>query len=291
MKDISSPARMWLIQYGQELDLAQDLPQGLKTLTGLHLCDVLAGTGIHPNFMDLAARIAKILENSSPNFDPERTNISQLLTSCWLLKKHQFSTGSLGEIAIELADSLAQFPPPIPAEYSIVQLLLSRLGLDTPEINSARLQIDLSVPGRLGLLLASPQLLSEICNYICIDTLGGTIQFTPTEDERLLSELLLPIALERLRRYELELGCMLIRALLYLDRSLPTQLDPALQWLAAQQTNAGNFGYFASQCQQLSFPQELMLDTTISCLWTLAEWRVANFRLFGSIAGMKSTRI
>jgi hypothetical protein len=277
-----STTRNWLTQLATELDPSTQLQQRLTVLTGLYLCDVLAGNGTHPQFLELGSKIADTLVHSPPDFDPETTNINQLLTSCWLLQQHQLPTGGLGEIAIEIAAELAQLSPPIPPEYAVVQLLLSRLQLAPSNIYAVNLPIDLSMPGRLGLLLASPALLGEICNYISINTLGGTKRLSPTDDENLLRQLLLPITLERLRRSELELGCMLLRALLYLDRDLNTQLDRSLAWLAAQQTNAGSYGYFASQVQQISSSPEFALGTTVSCLWTLAEWLDHDFRLFGN---------
>jgi hypothetical protein len=276
-----SSTRNWLTQIGIELDPSAQLLQRLKVLTGLYLCDVLAGMGTHADFIKLGTEIADILVNSPPDFDPETTNTTQLLTSCWLLQHHQLPTGELGDIAIEIAAELAQLSPPIPPEYAVVQLLLSRLQLAPSSISAMDLQIDLSMSGRLGLLLASPPLLGEICNYISLNTLGGTIKLPSTADEDLLRQLLIPITLERLRRYELELGCMLLRSLLYLDRSLTVQLDRSLEWLAAQQTNPGSYGYFASHTPQLSSSPDFAVDNTVSCLWTLAEWRVPNFRLFG----------
>jgi hypothetical protein len=279
MIDVSN-TRIWLAQLGKELDQPHDFTHRLMVLTGLYLCDVLAGAGTHPDFVNLVTQIADTLVHSPPNFDPETSNINQLLVSCRLLQQHQFPTGALGELALEIAESLSQLPQPMPPDYAVVQLLLSRLQLVPSDITKVDLQLDLSTSGRLTLLLASPTLLAEVCNFISIASLGGTTKVPTPEQEHLLSQLLLPITLERLRQYDLELGCMLLRALLYLDCNLESQLDRALVWLATQQTNTGSYGYFASQVKQISSPQELFLNTTVSCLWTLAEWRRTDFRLF-----------
>jgi hypothetical protein len=68
---------------------------------------------------------------------------------------------------------------------------------------------------------------------------------------------------------------MLLRSLNYLGLHHTAPVQSALEFLEFQQTSKGAFGYFA-----LPTTTSIYLNTTRSCLWTIAELRLPSFRLF-----------
>lgn len=94
--------------------------------------------------------------------------------------------------------------------------------------------------------------------------------------------------LNSLYRYNLELGSLLLRDMIYLRMRKEQSFREGLGFIVTQQQFDGRFGFFGPEISKLhsirsQFNEdlELYLPITLSCLWTIAESK-GSFLLFDS---------
>jgi hypothetical protein len=141
------------------------------------------------------------------------------------------------------------------------------------------------------LSLASP--LSEVEDLLLrINswTSFGTSQIKLDQSDTWIAELLAGFAMSCLRKYDLIMGCRILRAMSYLGvRS--ESIDQGLRFLRLHQRSEGSFGFFGTEVRRLSrmepdgfsADRDLYLPVTIECLWALREGVDRNWRLYKTI--------
>jgi len=97
-------------------------------------------------------------------------------------------------------------------------------------------------------------------------------------------------AMLRLKRYEFELGCRAARAAHYADGSITLARAATAAFLRAHQDFDGSFGFFDREAAELRRATradhaalEFKVPATLASLWTLAEFELANYRVFRDI--------
>jgi len=107
----------------------------------------------------------------------------------------------------------------------------------------------------------------------------------PVRLEAGTEDALLAVTLERLRWYDLELGCRLLRAVAYLGGA--AGMDQGLDFLVRQQRGDGAFGFVAIDLGPGVPPgdprvqRDYHLPVTLMSLWTIAELTLDGFHLMG----------
>jgi hypothetical protein len=116
----------------------------------------------------------------------------------------------------------------------------------------------------------------QTCHDLAVATRFGSARSELAEEIRVALELpLSAIALAYLRDYRLDLGCLVVRTLRYLDVGAKAMAQ-AVPFVLLQQQAAGCFGFVSQpgllrlRDRQADLDLEVFLPTTFECLWTLA---------------------
>jgi hypothetical protein len=127
------------------------------------------------------------------------------------------------------------------------------------------------------------ELLLRIHSY----TLFGTSSVEMKHSDHWIAELLSGLAMTFFRKYDLLMGCRILRSLGYLvgDRKAT---DTCLDFLSLHQRVEGSFGFFGPEkygllnttAEKSSLEVNLTLPITIECLWTLGEGNDPRWRLY-----------
>jgi hypothetical protein len=138
----------------------------------------------------------------------------------------------------------------------------------------------------LALLLASEDALEQLCFRISAASLFGRRAICGVHETLGDLAFALPsITLQQLRKYNLSLGAALLRSLNYLHLDQTIAVQSGIRFLEAQQRHDGAFGFFALKANESEGVSDkitihrLYLQTTINCMWAIAEICTPNFRL------------
>lgn len=283
---IATRARGWLLTAVDALQATESLPDLISVLTGLYLCDVLAGGVSSPESLQVGGLLTQYLEAGDDQIDPEVCGTSRLLLAHCILSSFDLPAGTLTRFALDTAAVMATPDKSPVAENASILLLLCRLGL-LPFAPQAGTLTEADLGGSaLELLLAPEGDLRRICHRIASASLCGTATILGSPEALWsLAQALPSVALQRLRIYDLELGALLLRSLAYLNADQSHCVKSGLRFLEGQQRGEGAFGHFAFELACAEPPLEAVasrrfyLSATVTCLWTIAELRVPGFRL------------
>jgi hypothetical protein len=103
-----------------------------------------------------------------------------------------------------------------------------------------------------------------------------------------LAQLLTGVALERLRRYDLILACVVLRGAAAVALPDDPDLEEAALLLSRQQRPDGAFGFFArpGPAEDPAAALALYLPVTLHCLWTIAALTRPDFDLARGITAL-----
>lgn len=130
------------------------------------------------------------------------------------------------------------------------------------------------------------ELLLRIHSY----TLFGTSSVELKQSDYWIAELLTGLAMTFFRKYDLLMGCRILRSLGYLVGDCKAT-DTCLDFLSLHQRVEGSFGFFGPEqygllnttAEKSSLEVNLTLPITIECLWTLGEGNDPRWRLYQTI--------
>lgn len=175
----------------------------------------------------------------------------------------------LARAAAEPALSTPPADPPV--ELRRVASLLAVLGVTTALASFRR-----ELPSIESLYLLDAPQVEQTCHDLAVATSFGTAPNALPVAVRASLELpLSAIALAYLRDYRLDLGCLAVRTLRYLEVGRKA-IEQAASFLLLQQQNRGCFGLLSQPGLQrlhergAELDLEVYLPTTFECLWTLA---------------------
>ena len=215
---------------------------------------------------------------------------SKLLLLCYnILRSLGYQASAVDEFVAALVAALKELPI-IPGIYAGEAMLLRRfhagrwaMTRGTGFINQSSLQ----------LLRSTRKEVHEICGTICAVTLfGGRSPRMERERSIELSRVLSVLLLECLRKYDLETGATLLRAIYFARFPAGKVIESASMFLRTQQQADGRFGYYSREVMSLPAREDtssfdpvlhLYLPIALSCVWSLAEINVPQFNLFAEV--------
>ncbi len=167
--------------------------------------------------------------------------------------------------------------------YQAARILLYRLDL-LPKPLPVNLTLSTDI---FSLLTGSEEDGLEIVRKIDFITCYG--KYT-VESPNGLDIVIESIMMNCLQQYKLEKACNFLRVLSYLGREDSLAIRTAQQFIFTNQEFEGGFGFFDKQIKLLSskVPEQqarlqIKIPISLTCLWTLAESRLTNYRLFWDI--------
>jgi hypothetical protein len=283
---IARASRQWLKTRADGRKEKESLSDLASVLMGLYLCDVLEGTKISWESESTMQRLSGFLGHRDIDQAVETRGISPLLLVHCLLSSHGISNPELIRFSWDTSKSISSMQQSMsPGDYASNLLLLDRLQLISTLPQPMNLEIS-GVNSVLDVLTANQEKLYTICDQICAATFFGTSTILNNNGAmNNLTAALPPLMLAQFRMYDLEMGALLLRCLIYLNQAHLEILETAVIFLENQQRPDGSFGYFSyelANARSLEDPvisDSFYLSVTISCLWTIAEIRIPGFRL------------
>lgn len=291
-------ARTWLLGLYELICTDVRIPMAsiLQTLVGGWICEkALAADKRKPDVKSLAREVQRRLDNLREQeafLALQSSDIALVLLSAGILRALDSKSENI-ELFIQNVASSVQMhedkDKKESAELFPTLFLLHNLHLHqdpgTYKIDSLRIFQE------KDLFHADESVIRLLVDDITAATVYG--QSSPSAEPELLERLsvALPIwMLYYLRKYNLEAGTLLLRAMNYLHLQEEPAFQMSINFVLAQQQPDGHFGFLAPEISQfrLTNPHfdevsELYLPLTISCLWTIAEATVPDFILFSSI--------
>jgi hypothetical protein len=165
-------------------------------------------------------------------------------------------------------------------EFYAARMLLAAVGLFSEPPPSALT----FAPDLYSLLMGDEKTTRNLTSRIESLTCYGTYSTKASVELDAVLECLMMAAL---RRYNIELACTLLRSLLYLGKRKGLAIRTALQFILNSHNADGSFGFFDEEIKQLrkDGPEpyaslRIHLPVSLSCLWTLAEASLDDYRLF-----------
>lgn len=137
------------------------------------------------------------------------------------------------------------------------------------------------------LLLAGEQDLRDVANRIAVLTEYGA---RAADIPHGLLTIIETLALHSLRKYNLALAGVLLRALSYAGAASGHGVQVARDFLLDHQRDDGSFGYLGPETAALAQrrprlrPESVTLNATLVCLWTLAETSPSPFSLYRDLS-------
>lgn len=210
------------------------------------------------------------------------------LVSLSIMRSLDVECRAIESFAYELADTLEHHVDSNPAEtldLFLPRTLLYNLGMypepDPPSIDS------FTIPNGLNLFQTSDNIIKSLAVRIGAATIYGRRKLNKEMEEL---SIVVPVwMLHAFKRYNIEVGTLLLRTMKYLNIQNNRSFETGLYFVLAQQHPDGHFGYFAQEASKIqsSHPDfdelhDLYLPITLSSLWTIAEAN-SNFRLFQKI--------
>ena len=293
-----SRARRWLDQLfltRPEIEIKR--PEVLcKILLGYWICDSLNGT-VRETFPKLAHQIGETLTlaelNDMPDWSKTAPALKLIVAALISSQKahvpylHHSPDGFLHQAA----DALNGSPVTDPATDMLLcekRVLLHAMGLH-PAVGRVELAEVRNFARALS-LTASGSEIEGLLLRIYSHTLFGTEAAELKSSDWWLVELLAGLAITSLRKYDLLIGCRILRSLCYLGvngESMASSVD----FLSLHQRLDGAFGFFGVEQYELfstmkekpSLDIDLNLPITVESLWTLAEVHNSDWRLYQTV--------
>jgi len=281
---IYARAGSWLANLYERISLDQPVRTSslLQILVGNWICksDVYV----------LAKQTQHHLDKQYKNDDSDfiTCDFGILLVSLSIMHSLNVECLALESFAHKLADTLQHHDDSNPAET--LDLFLPRTLLYNLGMHSAPepLSIDtFKIPGGLNLFQMPDNTIKSLSLGIGAVTIYGQRKLNKELEE--LSIAVSIWMLHAFRRYDIELGTLLLRTMKYLNIQNNRSLEIGLDFVLAQQHPDGHFGYFAQEVSIIrsSRPDfdellDLYLPITLSCLWTITEAN-SRFSLFKKI--------
>jgi hypothetical protein len=191
---------------------------------------------------------------------------------------------ALKDYADRAAAALDELPASVAAEeFYAARMLLAAVGLLSEPLPSALT----FAPDLSSLLMGDEKTTRNLTSRIESLTCYGTHSVKASVELDAVLECLMMAAL---RRYNIELASTLLRSLLYLGKREGLAVRTAIQFILNSHTADGSFGFFDEEIKQLrkDGPEpyaslRIQLPVSLSCLWTLAEANLDNYRLFRDV--------
>jgi hypothetical protein len=270
----------WLCSVAELLNGQDFSESSLQCLLGTWICERTNGSPT-PASMELARTIsnqAEVLSDSAI-----LSCDSKLLLLCLgVIREYGLRAPKLEEHARKVSEALKEHGSTY-RDYVGLTLALHRIGLSGSP-NSAADQTIVHRP-MIELLAADMNdirdLYSAICNLTCFGTRRYPDFLRPREIKYAVSVLMT----DALRNYDLSTGANLLRAAAYLEMTRDPVVENAISFLNLQQLSDGRFGQYdllARRVREAGFDPclQMYLPLTVSCVWSLSECGISNFRLF-----------
>ena len=290
-------ARQWLdqlIRTAAESEIRR--PEVLsRILLGCWICDSLTET-TQDAFPAAAHRVGEVLtkEGLTDELDWSKTTPALKLIVASLLSSREvfvpflhWQEGFLHRAVMALNGS-----PPGDAKTDMLlcekRVLLHVMGLH-PRPGRIHWSEVSKIAGALP--LTDPQSgIEELLLRIHSYTLFGTCRVELKQSDYWIEELLTGLAMTFFRKYDLVMGCRILRSLGYLVGNCKA-MDTCLDFLRLHQRIEGSFGFFgpekyrlvSSTAEKFSLELDLILPITIECLWTLGEGNDHRWRLYQTL--------
>jgi hypothetical protein len=279
LSNIASPSLDWLGSVATQLT-ENDSPQLLQAYVAAVTCGDL-----QPELQnDVIKKIERIRAKLNSRLEQglTRCNGTTVLLCCVL--EHNLwgeMLPALKDYADRAATALDELPASVVAEeFYAARMLLAAVGLfsEPPPSEST------FAPDLFSLMMGDEKTTRNLTSRIESLTCYGTYSVKASVELDAVLECLMMAAL---RRYNMELAGTLLRSLLYLGKREGLAIRTALQFILNSHNADGSFGFFDEEIKQLrkDGPEpyaslRIHLPVSLSCLWTLAEANLENYRLF-----------
>jgi hypothetical protein len=269
MSEVAARTLQWLTSVLAELADA-DTTTVLQAYLSLALCRGLA-PHLSAEMVPLlqALRITLSLKHSD---DLWQCDSDTVLLCC--LVQQNLEGQLLPVFAAYAEESTAVFAPAQTSALTIERyeacLLLHRLGY----LPAPTLPVSIWPDNLFALLTGEEEQLHAVATQIAVQTDYGACSI---EVPIGLPTVLQASALQLLKTYEFRLGCLLLRALVYIGERETLAMRTARAFIIENQEIDGSFGFLAPEITALSAKSidynslNLQLPVTLACLWTLAE--------------------
>lgn len=294
---LGSRARIWLLELYELIGSDTRIPISsiLQILVGCWICEKALGadTG-KPDAQFLACELQRRLDlREQEGFSALLSSDAALvLLSAGILRAFDSRSATIELFIQKVASGLQMHvdqDQPEAAELFATRFLLHNLHmhpyLDTYRINSAQIS-----PGT-NLFQADESIIRSVATDIAAVTIYG--QRPPSANPELFEQLAVALSVWMLyyfRKYNLEIGTLLLRTMNYLHLRGDRAFQMGLNFVLAQQQPDGRFGFLAPEVFHLRSTKpdfdetfDLYLPLTVSCLWAIAEVTDPDFILFSSI--------
>jgi hypothetical protein len=279
LSNIASPTLDWLGSVTTQLT-ENDTAQLLQAYVAAVICGDLQPelqNNVIEKIEKIRAKLSSRLEHGLT-----RCNGTTVLLCC-VLEYNLWGEmlPALKDYADRAATALDELPASIVAdEFCAAGMLLAAVGLFSEALPSALT----FAPDLSSLLMGDEETTRNLTSRIESLTCYGTYSVKASGELDAVLECLMMAAL---RRYNLELAGTLLRSLLYLGKREGLAIRTALQFFLNSHNADGSFGFFDEEIKQLrkEGPEpyaslRIHLPVSLSCLWTLAEANLDNYRLF-----------
>jgi hypothetical protein len=279
LSNIASPSLDWLGSVTTRLT-ANDSAQLLQAYVAAVICGDL-----QPELRNkVIKKIEKIRAKLNNGLEQRLTRCrGTTVLLCCVLEYNVWGEmlPALKDYADRAATALYELPASVVAdEFYAARMLLATVGLfSEPLPSTLEFAPDLS-----SLLMGDENTTRNLTSRIESLTCCGTYSVKASVELDAVLECLMMAAL---RRYNIELAGTLLRSLLYLGKREGLAIRTALQFLLNSHNADGSFGFFDEEIKQLrkDGPEpyaslRIHLPVSISCLWTLAEAHLDDYRLF-----------
>ena len=275
----ASPSLDWLGSVTTQLT-ENDSPQLLQAYVAAGICGDL-----QPELQnDVIKKIEKVRAKLNSRLEQglTRCNGTTVLLCC-VLEYNLWGEmlPAFKDYADRAASALDELPASVVAEeFYAARMLLAAVGLFSEPLPSA----SIFAPDLSSLLMGDEKTTRNLTSRIESLTCYGTYSINASVELDVVLECLMMAAL---RRYNMELASTLLRSLLYLGKREGLALRTALQFILNSHNADGSFGFFDEEIKQLrkDGPEpyaslRIYLPVSLSCLWTLAEASLDDYRLF-----------
>jgi len=282
LPSLSEAASLSLAWVGDAVKLltAGDTPQLLQAYLTAALCGDISGESqdeVARQVEEVRAKLAGGLEAGLARCDGPSVLLG-CAVECTVFGE---MLPAFRNYAGDAASALEGLPESVSAEeFPAARMLLARLGfLPEPPVPASSFS-----PELYSVLTSDTTTVRQIVARIGALTFYGTRPFARPLG---LGEVLECVMMEALRRYDLELSCTLLRALLYSGRGNGLAVRTARHFLLTNQSAGGDFGFFDEEIRLLGrrSPEPyaslaIRLPVSLACLWALAEAGLDDYRLF-----------
>ena len=299
MRDVrraGESAHRWLLSLVEPGEVQTQLPTLLNILIGCWICE--KGLSADPGSRGSRATADSVL--ASLNFRSQEgeqflallnCDAASVLLSAGILRAREKKTEVLDRFVRLVASTMSEHVTPSDLRDTglfATRFLLSRLQLGP--VPARRTISECTYLRDPRLIHADASTIRNVADGIAEYTNFGETLSDPNPiviaDIRMALRVLM---IYYLRNYNLEMGCLIQRAINYLT---PTVVDcdiEAIRFILLQQQPNGCFGFLAPEIYRMRATEcitndiDIYLLTTISCLWSIAETTQKEFKLFTSV--------